>query len=150
MADVKCYTERCSKISSIVAVFSHSVFATPWTAALEASLSFTIPWNLFKLISIESVMRLNHLILCHPLLHPPSIFPSIRVFSNESAPCIRWPNFWSFSFSISSSNEYSVLPMNIPLGWTGWISLQSKGLSRVFSNITVQHCPLRKCKFKSQ
>ena len=108
--------------------------ATPWTAALQASLSITISRSLFKLVSIESVMPSNHLIFCHPLL-PPSIFPSIRVFSNEAALCIRWPNSWSFSRSISPSKDYSGL---FPLGWTGWISLQSKGLSRVFSNTTVQ------------
>ena len=90
---------------------------------------------LLKLMSIESVMASNHLILCHPLLLPSSIFPSIRVFSSESVLCIRWPKYWSFSCSIS-------LPVNIqdwfPLGWTGWISLQSKGPSRVFCNTTVQ------------
>ena len=74
-----------------------------------ASLSFTIPWSLLKLMSIESVMPSNHLVLCHPLLLLPSIFPSIRVFSNESALLIRWPKYWSFSFSISPSNEYSGL-----------------------------------------
>ena len=79
------------------------LFVTPWTAALQASLSFTISWSLLKLIPIESVMPSNHLILCHPLLLLPSIFPSIRVFSNESALCIRWPKYWSFS--ISPSNE---------------------------------------------
>ena len=88
-----------------------------------------------KLISIESVMPSNHLMLCHPCLLPPSIFPSIRVFSNESALCIRWPKHWS-------SASTSVLPMNTQdrslLEWTGRISLQSKGLSRVFSNTTVQ------------
>ena len=84
-----------------------------------------------KLMSIESMMPSNHLILCFPLLLP-SIFPSIRVFSNVSALHIRWPKYWSFSFSISPSNEYS------GLRWTGWISLQSKQLSRVFSNTTVQ------------
>ena len=83
-----------------------------------------------RLTSIESVMPSSHLILCRPLLLPPSIFPSIRVFSNQSVFHIRWPNYWSFSFSISPSNEHSGLT---PLGWTGWISLQSKGLSRVFS-----------------
>ena len=86
-------------------------------------------------MSVESVMPSNHLILCHPFLLLPSIFPSIRVFSNESVLHIRWPKYWSFSFSISPSNEYLGL---ISLGWTDWISLQSKGLSRVFSNITVQ------------
>ena len=83
-------------------------FVTPWTAARQASLSFTISWRLLKLMSIESVMPSNHLLLCHPLLLP-SIFPSIRVFSNESALHIRWPKYWSFSFSISPSNEYSRL-----------------------------------------
>ena len=111
------------------------LFVTPWTAACQASLSFTISWTLLKLMSTESVMPSNHLILCRPLLLLPSIFPSIRMFSNESAVRIRWPKSWSFSFR-------SVLPMNIqgrfPLGSTGLISLQSKGLSRVFSNTTVQ------------
>ena len=82
------------------------LFATPWTAAHQASLSFTISLSLLKLMSIESVIPFNHLILCHPLLLLPSIFPSIRVFSNESALCIRWPKYWSFSFSTSPSNEY--------------------------------------------
>ena len=83
--------------------------ATPWTAARHASLSFTTSWSLLKLISLKSVMPSNHLILCHPLLLLPLIFPSIRVFSNESALHIRWPKYWSFSFSISPSNEYSGL-----------------------------------------
>ena len=91
--------------------------------------------SLLKLLSIESVMPSNHLILCHPLLFLPSIFPSIRILSNESALCIRWPKYWSFNFNISPSNEH---PGLISLGWTGWISLKSKGLSRVFSNTTVQ------------
>ena len=86
-------------------------------------------------MSIKSVMPSNHLILCHPLLHPPSLFPSIRVFSDESVLCIRLLKYWSFSSSISPSNEYSGL---ISFRWTGWISLQSKGLSRVFSTTTVQ------------
>ena len=89
-----------------------------------------------KPMSIESVMPSNHLILCCPLLLLPSIFPSIRVFSNESTLRISWPKYWSFSFSISPSNEY--IQDWFPLGWTGWISLPSKGLSRVFSNTTVQ------------
>ena len=84
-------------------------FVTPWTAAHQASLSITNSWNLPKLMSIELVMPSNHLILCHPLLLPPSIFPSNRVFSNESALHIRWPNYWSFSFNISPFNEYSEL-----------------------------------------
>ena len=105
------------------------LFATPWTAAHQASLSITNCRSLLKLMSIELVMPSNHLILCCPLLLLPSIFPSIRVFSNESVLHIRWPKVWSFSFNISPSNEYSRL--NIPLGWTDWISLQSKRLSRV-------------------
>ena len=108
--------------------FSRSVLsvpATPWTAALQASLSTTNSQSLLKLMSIALVMPFNHLILCPPLLLP-SIFPSIRVFSNESALHIRWPKYWSFSFNISPSNEYS--QDWFPLGWTSWISLQFKGL----------------------
>ena len=85
------------------------LFATPWTAARQASLSITISQNLLKFTSIESVIPSNYLILCHPLLFLPSIFPSIRVFSNESVLPIRWPKYWSFSFNISPSNEYSGL-----------------------------------------
>ena len=85
------------------------LFATSWTAAHQAFLSLTNSWSLLKLISIESVMPSSHLNLCCPLLLPPSIFPSIRVFSNESVLCIRWPKYWSFSFSISHSSEYSGL-----------------------------------------
>ena len=92
-------------------------------------------WSPPKTMSIESVMSSNHLILCHPLLLLSSIFPSIRVFSNESALHIRWPKYWSFNFSVSPSNGYSGL---ISLGLTGLISLLSKGLSRVFYNTTVQ------------
>ena len=111
------------------------LFVTPWTAARQASLSITNTWSLLKLKSIESVMQSNHLILCRPLLLPPSIIPSIRVFSSESTLYIRWPKYCSFSFNISPSSEYSGV---ISFRWTGWISLQSKGLSRVFSNTTVQ------------
>ena len=111
--------------------------ATPWSAARLASLSVTNSRSLLKLMPIELVMPSSHLILCRPLLLPPSIFPSIRDFSSESVLCIRWPNQ---SFRVSAS--VSVLSMYIrdlfPLGWTGWISLQSKGLSRAFSNTTVQ------------
>ena len=82
---------------------------TPWTAARQASLSFTISWSLLKLMSTELMMPSNHAILCHTLLLPPSVFLSIRVFSQESVLCIRWPKYWSFSFSISPSNEYSGL-----------------------------------------
>ena len=120
---------------SSVQLLSHvQLFVTPWTAACQASLSITNSQSLPKLMFIESVMPSNHLILCCPLLLLPSIFPSIRVFSNESALCIRWPKYWSFSFNISLSNTQDWSP----LGWTGWISLQSKGLSRVFFNTTVQ------------
>ena len=85
------------------------LFAIPWAAACQASLYFTNSLSLLKLMSIKSVMPSNHLILCHPLLLLPAVFPSIRVFSNESVLCIRWPKYWSFSFSISPSNEYSGL-----------------------------------------
>ena len=95
----------------------------PWTVACQASLSITNSWRLLKLMSIKLVMPSNHLILYSSLLLLPSIFPSIRVFSNESVLCIRWPKYWSFSFSINFSNEYSGL---ISLGLTGWISLQSR------------------------
>ena len=98
----------CISVSSSVQSLSRvRLFATPWTAALQASLSFTNSRSLLKLMSTESVMPCNHLVLCHFLLLLPSIFPSIRVFSNESALCIRWPKYWSFS--ISPSNEYSGL-----------------------------------------
>ena len=93
-------------ISSVQSLSRVQLLVTPWTAARQASLSITNSWSLLKLMSIESVMPSNHLILCHPLLLLPPIFPSIRVFSNESALCIRWPKYWSFSFSISPSNEY--------------------------------------------
>ena len=111
------------------------IFCNPWTTARQASLSITSSQSLLKLMSTESVMPSNHLILCRPLLLLPSIFPSIRVFSNESVLHIRWPKYWSFSFSISPSNEYSGL---ISFRMDYWISLQSKRLSRVFSNTTVQ------------
>ena len=125
-----------TKNTSSIQLLSHVLlFATPWTVAHQASLSIINSQSLLKLMPIESVMPSNHLILCHPLLPPASIFPSIRVFSNESALHIRWQKYWSFSFSICPS-------MNIqdcfPLGSTGWISLQSKGLPKVSSNTTVQ------------
>ena len=95
---------------SSVELLSHvQLFVTPWTAARQASLCITNSRSLLKLISIESVMSPNHLILCHPLLLTPLIFPSIRVFSNEVALCIRWPKYWSFSFNIRPSNEHSGL-----------------------------------------
>ena len=96
---------------------------TPWTAALQASLSITNSWSLLKLMSIESVMPSSHLILCHPLFFLPSIFPSIRVFSNESVLHIRWSKYWSFSFSISLSNEYSVL-ISFKVNWFDLLAVQ--------------------------
>ena len=105
--------------------FSHSVvsFATLWTVAHLASLSITNSWSLLKLMSIESVMPSSHLIPCHPLLLPPSIFPSIRVFSTESVLRIRWPEYWSFSFSISPSNEYSG-PISFRMDWFDLLAVQ--------------------------
>ena len=108
---------------------------TPWTAARHASQSNINFQSLLKLMYIESVMPSNHLILCRPLLLLPSIFPSIRVFSNESVLHIRWTKYWNFSFSISPSNEYSVL-ISFSVDWL--ISLQSKGFSKVFSSATIQ------------
>ena len=99
------------------------LFATLWTAARQASLSLTNSWSLLKLMSIESGMPSNHLILCRPLLLPPSIFPSIRVFSNESVLHIRWPKYWSFSFSISPSNEYSGL-ISFWIDWLDFLAVQ--------------------------
>ena len=98
------------------------LFATPWTAACQASLTFTISWSLFRFMPIELMMLSNHLILCHPLLLLPSIFPNIRVFSSESALRIRWPNNWSFNFSMSPFSEYSGL-ISFRIHWlTGLIS----------------------------
>ena len=125
-----------SWISLVQSLSRVPLFETPWTAACQASLSITNSQSLLKLMSIESVMPSNHLILCHPLLLPSSIFSSIRVFSNESDVRIRWPKYWSFSFNISPSNAYSGL---FPLGWIGWISLQSKGLPRVSNNTVQKH-----------
>ena len=115
-------------VSSVQSLSCVRLFVTPWTATRQASLSITNSWSLPKPMSIVSVMPSNHLILRHPLLLLPSILPSIRVFSNESALRIRWPKYWNFSFNISPSSESSQ--------WTGWISLQSKGPSRVFSSTT--------------
>ena len=118
--------------SSVQSLSRVWLFSTTWTAAGQASLSFTISQCLLILMSIESVMPPNYLILCHPLL-PLSIFPSIRVFTKESAVRIKWPEYWSFSFSISPSNEFQGW---FSLGLTGLILL-SKGLSRVFSSTTI-------------
>ena len=110
-------------ISSVQSLSHVQFSATPWTAAHEASLSFTNSWSLLKLMSIESVMPSNHLILCCPLLLLPSIFPSIRVFFNESALLIRWPKYWSFSCSISPSNEYSGL-ISFRIDWFDLLAVQ--------------------------
>ena len=99
------------------------LFGTPWNTAHQASLSITNSQNLLKLMSIESVMPSNHLILCSPLLLPPSIFPSIRVFSNESVLRIRWPKYWHFSFSISPSNEHSGL-ISFRMDWLDLLAVQ--------------------------
>ena len=98
--------QKCPSVSSFQWLSCVRLFATPWTAARQASLSITNSRSLLKLMSIELVMPSSHLIVCHPLLLLPSLFPSIRVFSNESSLCIRWPKYWSFSFSISPSNEH--------------------------------------------
>ena len=122
---------RCLLVAVVQSLSRAWLFVTPWTAARQASLSITISWSLLKLMSIESVMPPNHLILCHPLLLLPSIFPSIRVFSNESALHTMWPKYWSLA---------SVLPVNIQ-GWlTLWLTdliLLSKGISRVFFSTTI-------------
>ena len=123
------------QFSSVQSLSRVRLLVTPWTVACQASLSIANYRSLPKLMSIEWLMPSNHLIFCRPLLLLPSIFPNIRVFSNESALCIRWPKDWSFSFNISPSNEHHDWS---PLGWTDWVSLQSKGLSRVFYNNTVQ------------
>ena len=130
---------RCSPPRSVVAVQLLSRFrllATPWTAACQAPLPFTVSPSLLKLMSIELVMPLNHLILCCPLLLLPSIFPSIKVFSSELALHIRWPKYWSFNASIDLSNEYSGL-ISFTTDWCDLLALQ-QGVSRVFSSSTVQ------------
>ena len=99
------------------------LFATPWTASCQASLSITNSGSLLKLMSIESVMPSNHLILCRPIFLHPSVFPSIRIFPNESVLCIRWPKYWSFSFSISSSNKYSRL-LSFRIDWLDLLAVQ--------------------------
>src|SRR5574337_990729 len=109
--------------SSVQSLSHVHLFATPWTAARQASLSITNSQRLLKLMSIESVMPSNHLILCCPLLLSPSSFPSIRVFSNESALRIRWPKDWSFRFSISTSNEYSGL-ISFRMDWLDLLAIQ--------------------------
>jgi len=124
-----------SYVVAVVHSLNHvQLFVTPWTAVCQASLSFTISQSLLKLISIELVMPSNHFILCCPLILLPSIFPSIRVFTNESTLCIRWPKYLSFSFSISPSNEYSGL-ISFRTDWFDLLAVQ--GTFRVFSNTTI-------------
>ena len=122
----------------LLSLFSRSVMSdsvTPWTAACQASLSFTIPWGLLKLMSVESMMPANHPVLRHPLLLLPSIFPGFRVFSNELALCVRWPECWSFSFSISASNEYSGL-LSFRVDWFDLLAVQGtlKSLLQYYSS----------------
>ena len=120
---------------SVKLLSSLRLFVIWWTAAHQASLFITNSWRILKLMSITSVMPSNHLIFCCPFLLLPSIFPSIKVFSSESVLCFRWPKYWSFSFNTSPSVN---IQNWFPLGWAGWIFLQSEGLSTVFSNTTVQ------------
>ena len=120
--------------------FSHSIVSTPWIAARQASLSITNSWSLLELMSIESVMPSNHLILCCPLLLLPSIFPSIRVFSNKSALHIRWPKYWSFSFSISPSNEYPGL-ISFKIDWFDLLAVQGTLESLLQYNISKASIP---------
>ena len=108
--------------SSVQSLGRVGFFATPWTASCQASLSITNSWSLLKFMSVESVMPSSHLILCRPLL-PPSVFPSVRVFSNESALRIRWLNYWSFSFSISPSNEHPGL-ISFRMDWLDLLAVQ--------------------------
>ena len=115
-------------ISSVQSLSCVLLFVTPWTAAHQASLSITNSWSLLKLMSIMSVRPSHHLIFCHPLLLPPSIFPSTRVFSNESVLRIRWPKYWNFSFSISPSNEYSGLA-SFRIDWLDLLAVQGTLIS---------------------
>ena len=115
--------QQSDSVHSVQALSRVRLFATPWTAAHQASLSITSSRSLLKLMSIESVMPSSHLILCRPLLLLPSIFPSIRVFSNESALHVRWPKYWSFSFNISPSNEHPRL-ISFGMDWLGLLAVQ--------------------------
>ena len=109
--------------SSVQSLSPVQLFATPWTVVCQASLSITNSWSMLKLMSIELMMPFNHLILCHPLLLPPSVFPSIRVFSDESVLRIRWPKYWSLSFSTSLSNEYPGL-ISFRMNWLDLLAVQ--------------------------
>ena len=116
------YSCKVLQFSSVESLSRVRLFATPWIAALQASLSITNSRSLLKLMSVELVMPSNHLIVCRPLLLPPPIPPNIRVFSNESTLCVRWPKYWSFSFSISPSNEYS--GMIFRMDWLDLLAVQ--------------------------
>ena len=131
-------------ISSVQLLSHVQLFAMLWTAACQASLSITNSQSLLKFMFIESVMPSNHFILCHPLLLPPSIFPSIRVFSNESALRIRWPKYWSFSFSISPSNEFAGL-ISFRMDWLDLLAVQETFKSLLqhhSSKASILHCQL--------
>ena len=123
-----------SQFSSVQSLSRVWLFETPWRAACQASLSITNSWSFPKLMSIESVMPFNHLILCHPLLLLPSIFPSIRVFSNESDLCIRWPKYWNFSFSISATNEHPGL-ISFRMDWLDLLAVQG-----TLKSLLQHHC----------
>ena len=127
------FQEKINQFSSFQSLSCVPLFATPWIATRQAFLSITNSWSSLKLMSIESVIPSNHLTLCHSLLLPPSIFASIRVFSNESLLCIRWPKEWSFSFNFSPSSEYSGL-MSFRIDWLDLLGVQGTLKS------LLQHC----------
>ena len=128
------FSQIVIKISSVQLLSHVRLFASLWTAACQASLAMPSSRSLPQLISIESVIPSNHHILCHPLLLPPSIFPSVRVFSNELALCIRWPKYWSFSFSVSPSNEYSGL-ISFRMDWFDLLAVQG-----TLKSLLQHHC----------
>ena len=125
------------QFSSVHLLHHVQLFTTPWTAAQQASLSITNSWSLLKLMSTELVMPSNHIILCHPQFLLPSIFPRIRVFSNESVLCIRWPKYWSFSFSISPYSEYSGL-ISFRIDWLDLLAVQGT-LKSLLQHHTLKH-----------
>ena len=133
-------TSSANSFSSVQSLSHVRLFVNPWTAACQASLSIANSWSLLKLMSIELVMPSNHLILCGPLLLLPSIFPSIRVFSKESALHIRWPKYWSFSFSISPSNGYSGL-ISFRMDWLDLLAVQETFKSLLQLTCTLIHSP---------
>ena len=136
-SDKKMYTYTISYFSSVQSLSCVRLFVTPWIAARQASLSITNSWSSLRLTSIESVMPSSHLILCHPPLLLPSIFPSIRVFSNESALHMRWPKYWSFSFSIIPSNEHPGL-ISFRMDWLDLLAVQGT-LKSILQNHSSKH-----------